>query len=409
MCLSFLSKPYDTASRVNTIRSHFPFFSDSGHPVYFDSAATSLKPAVVIDRITRYYSTQSSNVHRADYALGLEISQEYESCRELVRQFLDAGDEYEVIFNSGTTDGLNTVAQTLLKGLSHKATVHTSIMAHHSLLLPLRRYSQEYGLQCLVHSCDHSGALDIDALCNQLKAGDALFLCGMSNITGYTPPLKRIVEHCQEIKVPIIIDGAQLVSHRDVSLRDTPVDAIVFSPHKLFGPTGVGVLCIKRRLIDTLHPFRVGGGIVSEVTLYGQEYQEGARAFEAGTPAIASVLGMGAALTFIDRFGGMKVVTAHEKTLRKQLIDGLQAIPHIHILGDPDLSDVAVVSIVSSKYHAQDICFHLNANNIATRGGFLCAQPYVNCFTEKPAVRVSCHVYNTPDDILLLLSALEAL
>lgn len=392
------------------VRGDFPLLASGTPPLYFDSAATALKPRSVIDAVGEYYREYSANVHRGTSPLSVRASEAFENARARVRDFLDAPEDYEIIFTSGTTDGINMLClmyEDRARRTGEPVRLAVSEMDHHSVFVPFRTLAARSGGTCGIIRLEDSGQLSESSAKECLQGCGMLGITAMSNVTGICPDL-AYVRSCVGPRARIVVDGAQYAAHFKVSLRNHPADAFVFSGHKLCGPTGTGVLCIKKDWLSEFTPLRSGGGTVKNVTLEKIEFEKSPEAFEAGTPNIAGIIGLERALAYLQDVG-FENIQAHERALRPALLDAVSAIPGIRYVGDPHCGAAALVSFVSDAVHAQDISFLLQRSNIHIRIGHLCAQPLLSRFNCGSVARVSCYFYNTLDEIAEMKKSLAAL
>ncbi len=393
-------------------RKDFPLLSSPSPPIYLDSAATALKPYSVIKKIQEYYECYPANVHRASYNLSIRASEEYEKARETVRGFLHANDSYEIIFTSGTTEGVNYISTAyIIEALHHphnkKGAITVSELDHHSVFVPWQTASTYTNSQFLIIPLTDDGEICLETAYKYISKSTILCISGMSNVTGYIPPIASLHAVCQKANCKLIIDGAQLLAHGSFSLKDTPVDAIAFSSHKLCGPTGIGCLCIKKDWLATLPFLKSGGGTIETVTLDTTTFLKGHERYEAGTPHIAGAIGFSEALSYLQNIGASKI-KSHEKKLRSAIIQTLQSCKDIRIIGDESISDSAIISFIHKKLHVQDIGFVLQKNNICIRTGHLCAQPLLKRFNCSYVARISGYFYTTLEEIQKLGRVLQS-
>ncbi len=392
-------------------RADFPLLRTEHAPCYFDSAATALKPTPVIDAITEYYAEYPSNVHRGTHPLSMRASKAYEDAREQVRSFLEASDDYEVIFTAGTTDSINLVCSMYENNMLHRcknAAVAISQLDHHSVFVPLQQLCKRMNGSFNIIPITDEGELDYYKARDAIHKSTMLCITGMSNVTGHMPNIHALLSECRSASCRMVLDAAQLMAHGGLSLRYTPVDAVAFSGHKLCGPTGIGVLCIRKDWLTDLKPVRVGGGTIKSVSLYDTTFHEAPELYEAGTPHIAGAIGLAAALKYLQDID-INAIHAHEQKLQAALHDAVSDLPGIRYIGNPKKSHASIISFVSDSIHAQDIAFALEQKNIYIRVGHLCAMPLLSHFNCEFVARVSCWFYNTLEEIAELKKNLQSL
>ena len=392
-------------------RQYFPILNKDTPIVYLDNAATSLKPLSVVQAMQGYYQDCSANVHRGNYFLSVQASEAYEKARESVRTFLDANDDYEIIFTLGSTDSINiiAIAYQLESSLSqHKKAFLVSDFEHHSSYVPFQQCALRLQKEFRILNISYDNGIDMDGAEEKIKESVLLSITGMSNVTGYEPPIAELLACCQKNGTKLLLDAAQLVAHRKISLRELPVDAICFSAHKLCGPTGIGVLCIRKDWLCTLPFVRTGGGTILKVNKNTTQFLDGHEGYEAGTPHIAGAIGLTAALDFISSIG-MEQIEEHDSILRKKILEMFATLDSFIIVGNNKHITCATVSVVANNIHSQDIGFIFDAKKICIRTGHLCAQPLLKVFNTEYVLRISAYFYNTLEDIQMLASSLQAI
>jgi cysteine desulfurase/selenocysteine lyase len=390
----------------DTVRADFPVLRreiDGTRVTYLDSAATSLKPQPVIDAMTRYYTEVSANIHRGKHMLSEEASDEFELARMRVAAFLGVR-AAEVIFTANTTHALNIVAAGL--DLRPDDLVLVSRDAHHSLQLPLRERSQ---VEWLPEHAD--GTIDLDAcakLCTRRPALVAITHC--SNVTGRYAPVAALAALAREHGALTVVDAAQAVPHRRVSLPELGADAIAFSAHKMLGPTGIGVLALRQELAGRLHPTALGGGTVDWVDLDHWVLRRPPHRYEAGTPHIAGAYGLRAAIDYLETLG-MADIADHDRWLAELLYTEAAKRPYLTVLhpGPADRSATLSATVRDIDDLTELARALSDSYGIMCRSGHLCAQPFVDNLAGTPVLRLSAYLYNTPDDIHLAFTALDEL
>ncbi len=395
---------------VEAIRREFPVLQQEFHGkplTYLDNAATTQKPQVVIDRLRRYYEQENANVHRAVYSLGELASQAFEDSRKTVRKFLNAASEKEIIFTGGTTDAINLVAATFGRAnLGPGDDVIISAMEHHSNIVPWQMICEEKGATLKVIPIDDRGDLIFEQFENLLSERTKLVsLVYISNSLGTINPVKKVIELAHAHGVPVLLDGAQAVAHMPVDVRELDCDFFAFSGHKVFGPTGIGVLYGKEKLLDAMPPYRGGGDMILSVTFEKTTYNDLPFKFEAGTPNIAGAIGLGAALDYISSLGFDRI-TAHEHKLLEYATEHLQAIDGLRIIGTAR-EKAGVISFVLDNAHPHDVGTILDREGIAIRTGHHCTQPVMERYCVPATSRASFSVYNTFEDFDRLVQGIR--
>lgn len=395
---------------VERIREDFPILKERvyGKPlVYLDNAATSQKPTAVIDAVTRYYLAENSNVHRGIHFLSERATQAFEDTRAKVARFLNASDPREIIFVRGATEGINLIAQSFGRTrLKPGDEIIISAMEHHSNIVPWQILCEEAGAALRVIPIDDDGELLVDEYGKLLNAKTRLVsLVHVSNALGTINPVKRVVEMAHSQGVPVVIDGAQAAPHMPIDVQELDCDFYVFSSHKLFGPTGVGVVYGKAHLLEAMPPYQSGGDMILSVTFEKTLYNVIPFKFEAGTPHIEGVIGLGAAIDYVAGIG-LNRIGAHEAELLAHATQAVAAIPGIRIIGTAK-EKASILSFVLDGVHAHDIGTVLDQEGIAIRTGHHCAQPVLQRFGVPATARASLAFYNTKEEIDALMRALH--
>lgn len=395
---------------ANRVRLDFPIFSSpvDGKPlVYLDSAATTQKPQIVIDAICKYYKEECGTVHRAVYDLAEKGTEKYWAVREKVRSFLGGSSDGEIVFTSGTTSGLNLIALTAgEQWVSRGDEVIISEMEHHSNLIPWQLLCKKKKAKLRIVPVDDSGELIEEVydryLCSRTKI---VSFTHMSNVTGAINPVERLTEKAHRVGAKVVIDGAQAAAQLPLEIQAFDPDFYLFSGHKVYGPTGVGMIYAKREHLTALHPVFGGSDMVEEVTLESASWQDPPLKFEPGTPPIASVIGLGSALDYVTKIG-KKEIFLWEQELTRYALQSLQRFDGLRIAGSPKKRG-GVVSFASSSIHPLDLASMLNAKGIAVRSGHLCAFPLVSRLSFSSLNRISFGMYTTIEDIDRLVDALQ--
>lgn len=396
---------------IEQIRKDFPILDQqvNGAPlVYFDNAATTQKPQMVIDALNKYYTLDNANIHRGLHTLAERATTGYELTRTKLKDFLNAPSTDQIIFTSGTTAGINLVAQTY--GRANFKTgdvILVSNLEHHSNIVPWQMIAQETGAEVQVIPVDEAGVLDMKAYVELLATNRVKFVAvnHVSNAIGTINPIAYIIEQAHRVGAKVLIDGAQSVAHFEIDVQALDIDFLAFSAHKLFGPTGVGVLYGKRELLEAMPPYQGGGEMIKEVSFSGTTYNELPYKFEAGTPNIADVYAFGFALDYLKSLP-KNAVWEQEKVLLDYATEQLSQIDGLRIVGQAT-EKIAVVSFVIDGVHPQDIGVLLDKFGVAIRTGHHCAQPLMARYELVGTCRASFAFYNTKSEIDLFVKALK--
>ena len=399
-------KPFD----VDAVRRDFPILSRevAGKPlVYLDSAATSQKPQAVIDALAAYYSGMNANVHRGVHTLSQEATDAYEGARARVRAFINAAEDAEIVFTRGTTEGINRVAHSLgAQRGGDGSEVIISNMEHHSNVVPWQILCEERGARLRVAPINEDGELLMDEYEAMLGPQTALVsIVHMSNALGTINPAKDIVALAHAHGAPVLLDGAQAVPHLPVDVRELDCDFYAFSGHKLFGPTGIGVLYGKREWLERMPPYQGGGDMIKSVTFERTIYNDLPYKFEAGTPHIGGVVGLGAAIDYVNGIG-LERAAAYEHELLEYGTEQLQAIGGLRLIGTAQ-EKASVLSFVLEGIHPHDIGTILDTQGIAVRTGHHCTQPLMQRFQIPATARASLAFYNTKSEIDALVEGIH--
>ncbi len=391
------------------IREQFPILSSmvGDKPlVYLDNAATTQKPRVVLDTLTRYYAAENANIHRGVYRLSQAATDAYEGARAKVARFLHASDPSEIVFTRNATEGINLVAQTFGRstvGAGDEVVIST--MEHHSNIVPWQLLCEEKGATLKVVPISDQGELDLDELEALLGPRTKLVsIVHMSNSLGTVNPVRDVVDRAHARNVPVLVDGSQAAYHMAVDVQALGCDFYVVTGHKLYGPTGIGALYGRRTLLDAMPPYQGGGDMISSVTFDKTTYNEVPHKFEAGTPHIAGAIGLGAAVDFIASIGFGPIV-AHERRLLEYATKALTAVPGLRLIGTAP-QKASILSFVLDGVHAHDIGTIVDTEGVAIRTGHHCTQPVMDRFGVPATARASLAMYNTADDIDRLVGAL---
>jgi cysteine desulfurase / selenocysteine lyase len=391
-------------------RHDFPILSqhNRGKPiVYLDSAASAQKPTFVMDAMAQFYASDYANIHRGIYELSERSTKLYEEARERVKNFIHAAHANEIVFVRGTTEGINLVAQSFGRSRWQAGDeVILSEMEHHSNIVPWYLLKEQIGIVLKVVPITDDGQVELEAYKNLFSPRTKMVaLTHASNVMGTINPVKEMTAMAHEYGVPVLLDGAQAVPHMPVDVKDIDCDFYVFSAHKIYGPTGTGVLYAKKAWLDIMPPYHGGGGMIETVSFSQVTYAHAPQKFEAGTPDIAGAIGLSAAIQYVERIG-MDTIFLHENGLLHYAEAKLEAIPALRIIGRAH-PKVGVISFVLEDVHPHDLGTVLDHEGIAVRAGHHCAMPLMQRFNVPATVRVSFGVYNDEKDIDALMEGIH--
>ncbi len=409
--MTLLAENIDTSFNISKIRSMFPVLDQEVNGkklIYFDNAATTQKPDVVINALSDYYRQFNANIHRGLHSLAERATAAYENTRKTVQHFINAKEVEEVIFTSGTTEGINLVASAFgRKFLQTGDEVIISELEHHSNIVPWQMICQEKGAVLKVIPIDSKGDLDLETFRRLINDKTKIVAVNhISNSLGTINPVKEIVQIAHESNAVVLLDGAQATAHVDVDVQDLDCDFYAFSAHKLYGPTGVGILYGKRKLLEAMDPYQGGGEMIKEVTFEKTTFNDIPYKFEAGTPNIADVIGFNEALHFVKDLGDKEDILDYELSLLKEATDRLNEISDLTIIGQAKRK-IGVISFIIDGMHHFDIGMLLDARGIAVRTGHHCTQPLMNKFEIDGTVRVSFSIYNTLEEVSIFAESLK--
>ncbi|MEI7751228.1 MAG: cysteine desulfurase [Candidatus Omnitrophota bacterium] len=394
---------------VDQIRKDFPILGEQvyGKPLtYLDNAATTQKPQAVIDTLTQYYSKENANIHRGIFCLSEQATKRYKSARHKVQEFIGAASDKEIVFVRGTTEALNLVAhcygRTFLTAGDEVLITH---MEHHSNIVPWQMLGSEIGIKLKVAPINDQGELILEDF-KKLLTDKVKFVSvvQVSNALGTINPVKEIIRLAHAKGIPVMVDGAQAVAHTPVNVQDLDCDFYAFSGHKLLGPTGIGVLYGKKEFLEKMPPYQGGGDMIRSVTFEKTTYNDLPYKFEAGTPHIAGVIGLGVAIDYISDVG-LSQIEAYEQELLSYGTEKLLQVPGLRLIGTAKQKS-AILSFVLGEAHAHDIGTILDRQGIAIRAGHHCAMPVMERFNVPATTRASLAFYNTREEIDRLVAAL---
>lgn len=396
------------------IQDQFPILKQkiNSHPlVYLDSAASSLKPKVVVDRISQHYLMGASNVHRGLHTLSDQATTDYENARSVLRKFLHASLDEEVIFTHSATESLNFIAMSFGEAcLKAGDEILITEMEHHSNIVPWQILAQKKGCILKFLTVNKYGTLDLDQAQRLLNSKTKILAVAfISNTLGTENPIQTLTKLAHKVGAKVVVDAAQALAHAQIDLQKLNCDFLVGSAHKVFGPTGIGFLYGKKDLLDRMPPYQYGGGMISRVTCDKTTYTDSPQKFEAGTPHIAGAIGFGQALEFFQSFSYTDI-DEYEQKLIKQTIEGLKNISSVRLIGESEVMGIqrkSVISFVVEGCHHQDLGQLLNNYGVAVRTGHHCTQLLMDRFQIEGTVRVSFSLYNTDQDIQYFLESLE--
>ena len=399
-------QPYD----VEAIRRDFPILAREvyGKPlVYLDNGASAQKPRAVIDAVTHAYSNEYANVHRGLHFLSNAATDAYEKARETVRRFLNAESVDEIVFTKSTTEAINTVAYGWgMPNIGEDDEIVLSIMEHHSNIVPWHFIRERQGAKLIWTPVDDEGVFHIEEFEKRLTDRTKLVaITHMSNVLGTVVPIKEIVRIAHARGIPVLVDGSQAAVHMPVDVRDLGADFYVFTGHKVYGPSGIGVLYGRKEMLEAMRPFQGGGEMIEDVTEDNVTYNDPPHRFEAGTPPIVQAIGLGAALEYMED-KGRAAIASHEAELRVYAHERLAGINSLKIFGNaPDKG--AIISFELQGIHAHDVSMVIDRSGVAVRAGTHCAQPLLKRFGVTSTCRASFAMYNTKAEVDVLVEALD--
>jgi cysteine desulfurase/selenocysteine lyase len=390
------------------LKEHFPIFRTHPNLIFLDSASTSQKPQTVIDRESDFYERENANIHRGLYSLSAEATQRYEAVRKLVSDFIGASAANEIAFTKGTTESINIVANSFRKSLDKGDNVVVTVMEHHANFIPWQQLCLETGAEFRVAPVTHAGDLDLATLASLLDdRTKILAVTHISNVLGTINPIDQIIKLAHQKNIPVLVDAAQSVGHVPIDVKKLDVDFLAFSAHKMYGPMGVGGLCAKSKHHTMIQPLNFGGGIVKNVSQAKTDFLEFPRHVEAGTPNVAGVVGLGAAVEFLKKLD-WKILSDHAHKLAQQFRQQVESLQFAKLVGNPKETS-STVSFVVDGMHPHDVAAFLADRNIAVRAGHHCAQPLHDALDVDATVRASFSIYNTTEDVTSIVEALKDL
>ena len=390
-------------------RADFPALHQSVHGqplVYLDSAASAQQPAVVIDAVSRYQREDHANVHRGVHTLSHRATEAYEGARDKIRDFINAGSRTEIVLTSGTTEAINLVAQSFCRPRLHSGDkILITHLEHHANIVPWQLVCEQTGAELVVAPINDKGEVELSALLDLID--DRVFLIGIAHVAnalGTVCPIEKVIEHARQRGIPVLVDGAQGVPHLDVDVQALGCDFYVFSGHKMFGPTGTGVLYGREELLESMPPWQGGGDMILEVSFDKTIYNELPYKFEAGTPNISGVIGLGAAIDYLQSIG-MANIACYEQDLHDYMVAELKKVDGIRLIGEAR-HKASVQSFLLDDIHSHDLGTILDHQGVAIRTGHHCAMPVMQYFGIPGTSRASLAFYNNHEDVDRLIAAL---
>ena len=391
------------------MRNDFPLLKQTSRNrplVYLDNAATTQKPQSVLDSMDDFYRRSNANVHRAAHEIAARATVQLEQARSSIKQFLNAERDEEVIITKGTTEAINLLSNSLGASLTKDDKVLITMLEHHSNIVPWQMACQRSGAELLAVDIDEHGNLDWTDLQNKLTQNVKIFAFNhVSNALGTVNPVEKMIKAAQDVGAVTVVDGAQAVLHQPLDLKRLGCDFYVFSGHKLYGPTGIGVLYGKYELLCEMEPWQGGGEMIESVSISGSTYQKPPHKFEAGTPAIAEIIGLGAAVAYVNSLN-RETLNLEEQSLIESTLDALSGIPRIELIGKPT-ERLSVISFNIEGAHPHDVGQLLDQQGVAVRTGHHCTMPLMSRLNIPGTVRASFSFYSNQEDSRRLIEAVE--
>jgi len=388
------------------IRKKFPVYEKNPDLIFLDTAASALKPYDMIDAINNCYSYEYANVHRGLYSLSSKLTKKFEDVRVKVGNFISSKSYENIIFTKSATEGINLVVEKFSeKYLSEGDEVIISYLEHHANIVPWHMAAQKYKFKVIPIELTNNSEIDYADFKNKITSRTKFIsLTHISNVTGSLTDFDIVKGIIKNLNIPLMIDGCQFVAHSELNVTDLDCDFYVFSGHKLYGPSGIGVLYMKERWFDDLDPYQGGGSMIDNVDIQQTDYAKGFQKFEAGTPPIAEVIGLNASIEFVTSLN-LKKIFIHEKELHDYTLDKLKNINNLNVYGN-GLNKGAIISFNISDIHANDLAMILDQKNVAIRTGHHCAQPLMKYLNITFSARASFGVYNNKNDVDLFVNSL---
>ena len=392
---------------INNIKEKFPIFKKNPNLVFLDTAASALKPESVIKSISDCYSFEYSNVHRGIYSLSSKITKKFEDVRVKTAKFISAESEENIIFTKSATEAINLVAETYSKKfLTNGDEIIISYLEHHANIVPWQMASIKYGFKVVAANISKDGSINVDDLISKINPNTKFIsLTHMSNVTGSITNFEKISKIANQKNIPLLIDGCQHIAHKKINIKKLNCDFYVFSGHKLYGPSGVGVLYMRNKWFENLDPYQGGGAMIDNVDINKTTYATGFQKFEAGTPPIVQVIGLGSSFDFLNQYD-LNDVFEYEKKLYNYAYEKLKSINDLIIYGD--LNDKGgILTFNINNINANDIAMFLDQHGVAIRTGHHCAQPLMKKFGVNSTARISFGIYNDEKDVDCFIDSLK--
>jgi len=400
-----LDKTFD----IEKIRSEFPILNQeiNGSPlIYFDNAASTQKPISVIKSISSYYKNDHSNVHRGVHSLSVRATEEYEQSRRSIGQFINAAFEQEIIFTKGSTESINLVANSITHQINKNDEILITTMEHHSNIVPWQELCIRTGAKLKVIPINTNGEIDLEALEKLINKNTRFIsIVHVSNTLGTINPIKEVIKMAKSVEAYTLIDGAQAAAHMGIDVQSLDCDFYVFSGHKLYGPTGIGVLYGKEDCLNNLSPYQYGGEMILKVTFEETTYNQLPHKFEAGTPNIAGAIGLRNAVDYLGKID-LDKAHYHEMVIHDYALNQLLLIPNIEIIGTAN-NKSAIISFIIKDLHPHDIGTILNQQGVAVRTGHHCTMPLMDHYQISGTIRASFSFYNSIDEVDVMIEALD--
>ena len=389
------------------IKNYFPVFEKNKNLVFLDTAASALKPKKVIDTISNSYAYEYANVHRGLYKLSSDITKKYEDVRIKTSNYINSKSEENIIFTKSATEAINLVVSCFSeKFLNKNDEVIISYLEHHANIVPWHIAAKKIGFKVIATEITKEGTIDLDDLKNKINSKTKFIsLTHMSNVTGAVTDFARVRELISNKNISLMIDGCQMIAHSNVNVKELDCDFYVYSGHKLYGPTGVGVLYMKDKWFDLFDPYQGGGSMIDKVDIDKTTFARGFQKFEAGTPPIVQVIGLGASYDFISNFD-LREVLSYEKDLYTYAVEKIRSFNDIKIIGHSE-DKGGILTFVFDKIHSNDVSMILDQHNVAIRSGHHCAQPLLDKFNINSTARASFGIYNDKKDVDSFIEALK--
>jgi len=395
---------------IDKIRKDFPILkiqSNNKPLIFFDNGASSQKPQVVLDKINEIYKTKYANIHRGIYDLSQKATEAYEESRKKIQKFINAKSEKEIVFVRGATEGINLVAQSYgLKNFKKGDEIILSQLEHHSNIVPWQLLRDKLNIKINILPIDKSGDIDLKKFKELLtKKTKLVSILHVSNALGTIIPIKEVIDISHKKKIPVFVDGCQSVPHMKVDVKDLDADFYCFSGHKIYGPTGIGILYCKKEHLEKMDPYQGGGEMISNVTFNKTTYQEPPQKYEAGTPNIVGSIGLGSAIDYVTSIN-IEEICKHEQGLLNYATDKIKSLNKVQIIGTSK-KKTGIISFIVKNTHPNDIGVILDNHGIAVRTGHHCCQPLMQFYNIPATVRASFGLYNTLDEIDSFIDALK--